>query len=89
MADLELPRRWEGAHPRGGTQPNIYRPQQSCEGYVFTPVCLSTGGSPSVHAGIPPPPGADPPESTPPGAGTPREQAPPEQTFPRAYPPPE
>ena len=21
-----------------------YRPQRSCEGYVFTPVCLSTGG---------------------------------------------
>ena len=24
--------------------PNIYRPQQSCEGYVFTPLCLSMGG---------------------------------------------
>ena len=23
---------------------NYYRPQRSCEGYVFTPVCLSTGG---------------------------------------------
>ena len=23
---------------------NIYRPQRSCEGYVFTGVCLSTGG---------------------------------------------
>ena len=31
-----------------------YRPQRSCEGYVFTHVCLSTGGSASVHAGIPP-----------------------------------
>ena len=31
----------------------FYRPQRSCEGYVFTPVCLSTeGGSASVHAGI-------------------------------------
>ena len=52
-----------------------YRPQRICEGYVSTPVCLSTGGSASVHAGIPlpradtpplragitPPPGADPP----------------------------
>ena len=56
---------------RGST--DFYRPQRSCEGYVFTPVWLSTGGggrgSASVHAGIPPPP--------PPGAGTPpREQAP-------------
>ena len=33
--------------------------QRSCEGYVFTGICLSTGGvSASVHAGIPPP-GAD------------------------------
>ena len=23
---------------------NYYRPQRSCEGYVFTPVCPSTGG---------------------------------------------
>ena len=45
----------------------IYRPRRSCEGYVFTPVCLSTGRSASVHAGIPPPPGADTP-----GADTPR-----------------
>ena len=34
-----------------------YRPQWSCEGYVFTPVCLSTGRYASVHAGIPHPPG--------------------------------
>ena len=37
----------------------FYRSQQSCEGYVFTAVCLSTGGgSASVHAWIPltPPP---------------------------------
>ena len=57
----------------------FYCLQRSCEGYVFTDVCLSTGVSASVHAGIPPlgadtpqgctsgadPPGADPPEQTP------------------------
>ena len=46
-----------------------YRPQRSCEGYVFTPVHLSTGGSASVHAGIPlgagTPPGADCPSPSP------------------------
>ena len=41
-----------------------YRPRRSCEGYVFTPVCLSTGRSASVHAGIPPPPEQTPPEQT-------------------------
>ena len=30
-----------------------YRPQRSCEGYVFTSVCLSTGGS--TWPGTPPP----------------------------------
>ena len=62
----------------------FYRPQRSCEGYVFTPVSLSTGGSASVHAGISPPPGGrhrgsasvhagiPPPGQTPPGADTPR-----------------
>ena len=37
----------------------IYRPQRSCEGYVFTRVCHSVHGgevSASVHAGILPPP---------------------------------
>ena len=29
----------------------FYRPQRSCEGYVFTGVCLSTGGV-SVHGGV-------------------------------------
>ena len=33
-------------------QGNIYRPQWSCEGYVFTCVCLSTGGG-STLAGTP------------------------------------
>ena len=65
-----------------------YRPQRSCEGYVFTSVCLSTGRvSASVHAGIPPPPeqippqSGHPPEQTPPGADSPRpDTIPPEQT---------
>ena len=30
---------------------HIYRPQRSCEGYVFTPVCLSTGGGASSLLG--------------------------------------
>ena len=43
---------------------DIYRPQQSCEGYVFTPVCDSVnkggGVSAQVHAGIyTPPPGPE------------------------------
>ena len=47
----------------------FYRPQRSCDGYLFTPVCLSMGGSASVHAGIPH--GSDTPwDQTPPGAGT-------------------
>ena len=54
----------------------FYRPQRSCEGYVFTRVCLSTRVG-STWAGTPhppgsththtPPPGAHPPGSTPPG----------------------
>ena len=47
------------------------------QGYVFTGVSDSVhrgGGSASVHAGIPPPPGADPPRS----------RHPPEQTPPTA-----
>ena len=69
----------------------LYRPQRSCEGYVFTGVCLSTGGvSASVHGGMhpweltpPPPPGADLPEQTSPLEQTPpRSRQPPEQTPP-------
>ena len=64
---------------------NFYRPQRSCKGYVFTPVCLSTGGSASVHAGIPPsspshsrPPSSRHPRSRHPlGADTPPERTPP------------
>ena len=38
-----------------------------CEGYVFTGVCLSTGGvSAPLHAGIHTPPGQTPPGQTPP-----------------------
>ena len=35
-----------------------YHPQRSCEGYVFTNVCLSTGGS--TWPGTPPGPGTPP-----------------------------
>ena len=63
----------------GGTHPTVmscYRPQQSCEGYVFTGVCLSTGGMPDqVHPHKHPPDirnnplGLDtPPSRVPPGA---------------------
>ena len=54
-----------------------YRPQRSCgQGNIFTTVCHSFcsqgGGSASVHAGIPPPPGSRPPRAdTPPGADPP------------------
>ena len=74
----------------GGTYPtemhSCYCPQRSCEGYVFTPVCLSTGGSASVHPGIPPPPRSrhpqqsrHPPEQT----HLPPEQAPPPPHHPQ------
>ena len=59
----------------------FYRPQRSCEGYVFTGVCLSTRGvgvSASVHAGIPLPKSRHPQEAdTPPRADTPQKQTPP------------
>ena len=66
----------------------FYRPQRSCEGYVFTPVCLSTGGGLPQHMlGYPPgagtpqsrhPPGTRHPQSRhPPGTKHPQEQAPP------------
>ena len=55
---------------------------RSCEGYVFTPVCLSTGGSASVHAGIPPPGSRHPLGSRhPPEASIPRKQAPPSRRL--------
>ena len=43
-----------------------------CEGYVFTGVCLSTGGSASVHAGRPPLPGRPPFQGDPPSRPTSR-----------------
>ena len=75
-----------------------YRPKRSCEGYVFTGVCLSTGGFASVHAGIPRgtpprsiwPPGKHTPlpGSTPPGKHTPPQEAhPPESIPPRKHTP--
>ena len=70
-----------------------YRPQRSCEGYVFTGVCLSTGGRgclPQCMVGYTPqsrhppgsrhPPRADTPQSRHPPEQTPPEQTPPEQT---------
>ena len=67
-----------GTHATG-MHSSCYRPQRSCEGYVFTPVCHSVHGrgvSASVHVGIPPPT-LPPQEKTPPlGPGSP-EQAPP------------
>ena len=69
---------------------NFYRPQRSCEGYVFTGVCLSTGEGgwwcvclSACWDTTPPHPGADtpqsrhPPEQTPPKADTPPEADPP------------
>ena len=59
---------------------NYYRPQRSCEGYVFTPVCLSMGGRGSTWAGSPPgrcPPGQahpPPPGRYPPVRYTPTQQ---------------
>ena len=50
-----------------------------CEGYVFTGVCLSTGGgSAPLHAGI------HPPWQTPPRADTPSGRHPLRQTPPQA-----
>ena len=77
----------------------FYWPQQSCgQGNIFTPVCHSVhrGVSASVHAGIPPPPGAEtpweqtPPQSRqPPRSRHPLEQTPSEQTPPWSrHPPP-
>ena len=74
-----------------------YRPQRSWAKVMFlqASVILSTGGSVSVHAGIPPPksrppksrppleqtpPGADPPRADPPGSRHPPEQTPRKQT---------
>ena len=64
-----------------------YRPQRSCEGYVFTGVCLSTGGvSASVHGGILTPPEQTPPPQSRhhlPGADTTsQEQTPPQKQTP-------
>ena len=70
---------------------NFYRPQRSCEGYVFTPICLSTGGGGlpqcmlgyhPLGAGTPPGPGTHPGDQAPPWTrhpprpGTPRSRHP-------------
>ena len=69
---------------------NIYRPQRSCEGYVFTRVCHSVhgGGLPQCMLGYPPPrsrapPGADPPGADPPGAEPPGSKHPPWSRHPQ------
>ena len=72
--------------------PNIYRPQRSCEGYVFTGVCLSTGGRCLPQCML----GYHTPLSRPPWEQTPQEQPhplpwsrhSPEQTPPRSRHPP-
>ena len=61
---------------------NYYRPQRSWGKVKFlqVPVILFTGGSASVHAGIPPPRTRQPPppdQASPLGPGTPPDQAPP------------
>ena len=63
---------------------HFYRPQRSCEGYVFTGVCLSTRGggvSASVHAGMPPPEQSPPGSRHTPGSRHPRSRHPQEQTH--------
>ena len=66
---------------------DYYRPQRSCEGYVFTPVCHSVhrGGLPQCMLGYYPSPQTrhPPPTRQPcPGPGTPREQTPPRTRHP-------
>ena len=58
----------------------FYRPQRSCEGYVFTPGCHSVhrGGLPQCMLGYHAPPEQTPP----PGPGTPPEQTPPQSRHP-------
>ena len=66
---------------------NFYRPQRSCEGYVFTGVCLSTGEGVCLSAlwdTHPPPPEQTPPQNRHPpwsrhplGADTPESRHPP------------
>ena len=66
----------------------FYRPQRSCEGYVFTLVCqsfCSQGGVPAPGGTYPHPPGRyPPPAGTPPGRYTPWAGTPP---APRRYTP--
>ena len=52
---------------------HFYRPQRSCEGYVFTPP-RGGGGLPQCILGYHPPRAA-PPDQAPPRPGTPRDQA--------------
>ena len=59
--------------PNPWLQQTYYRPQRSCEGYVFTGVCLSTGGwgcLPQCMLGYHTPRSRHPPRSRPPRADT-------------------
>ena len=92
----EVPRGQQGRYFRSNLF--YYRPQRSCEGYVFTRVCLSTGGvclsacwdtttaqSRHPQEQVPPPPpepGTTSGAGTPLGAGTPRSGTPQEQAPP-------
>ena len=82
------------SYTRGVTnKPYTCRPQRSCEGYVFTGMCLSTRGStwPGATPGSyppPPRPGTHPPgrytprdQVHPPGRYTPQDQVPPRQVH--------
>ena len=66
----------------------FYRPQRSCEGYVFTPVCHSVHrwGLASVHTGIHPPPPAGTPQAGTPRTGTSQSRHPPRSSHPRPPP---
>ena len=75
---------WSLPHTHPTVMLSFYRPQQSCGGYIFTPVCHSVyggGWSALVYAGIPPPTWSRDPLGSrhSPRADTPtlREQAPP------------
>ena len=70
---------------------HLYRPQRSCEGYVFTPVCLSTRGEGEYLGRYPPPPGPGTPRrpgthpgtryTASPGPGTPPDQMHPQTRY--------
>ena len=77
-----------GANYKGGGGNLLFRPflpaaTKLGQGNVFTGVCLSTGGSASVHAGMPDPPG---PGTPPPGSRPPPGADPPPRSRPSSGP---